>query len=204
MSCAWSGKTRPLRGFRAFRQCVGRDRYASARPSREGREDPALGVAPVAGLRRRGHPPGSFPPDSGSSTRVVAGPGPARWPPPFHLSQRKPGRRGVVRPAYDEPWFQGKLPFSFDLPELQNIPFRLLGGRLAWLRQSPGRAQLLFEVGKHRISVSIFQDRAGLGRLASGFSLRTRPSFNSETWTEGRLWYLAVGGANALRYSRPR
>lgn len=38
-----------------------------------------------------------------------------------------------------KPWFQGKLPFSFNLPELQNTPFHLLGGRLAWFQQSPAR-----------------------------------------------------------------
>jgi anti-sigma factor RsiW len=58
-----------------------------------------------------------------------------------------------------KPWFQGKLPFTFNLPELQNSPFKLIGGRLTYFQQSPG-AQLLFEIRKHRISVFIFQDRA--------------------------------------------
>ncbi len=29
-----------------------------------------------------------------------------------------------------KPWFQGKIPFAFDLPELQNSDFSLLGGRM--------------------------------------------------------------------------
>jgi anti-sigma factor RsiW len=29
-----------------------------------------------------------------------------------------------------EPWFQGKIPFAFNLPELQNTEFSLLGGRM--------------------------------------------------------------------------
>ena len=42
-----------------------------------------------------------------------------------------------------KPWFQGRIPFTFDLPELQGTPFKLVGGRVAYFRQEPG-AQLLF------------------------------------------------------------
>jgi anti-sigma factor RsiW len=95
-----------------------------------------------------------------------------------------------------KPWFQGKLPFSFNLPELQDSPFKLIGGRLAYLQQSPG-AQLVFEVRKHRISVFIFQNRAELSGLNSGPSwLRKKLTFNGETWTEGGLRYFVVGDAN--------
>jgi anti-sigma factor RsiW len=93
-----------------------------------------------------------------------------------------------------KPWFQGKLPFSFNLPEMQNSPFRLIGGRLAYFQQSPG-AQLLFEIGKHRISVFIFQNRAELSRLNARSSLRRKLDFNSEIWTEGGLRYFVVGDA---------
>ena len=93
-----------------------------------------------------------------------------------------------------KPWFQGKLPFTFNLPDLQNSPFKLVGGRLAYFQQSPG-AQLLFQIRQHRISVFIFQDRAGLGRLNSGDWLRRKLAFNSETWTEGGLRYFIVGDA---------
>src|ERR1035441_773214 len=94
-----------------------------------------------------------------------------------------------------KPWFQGKLPFSFDLPEMQSSPFKLTGGRLAYFQQSPG-AQLLFEVQKHRISVFIFQNRAELSRLNSGSSLRRKLAFSSETWAEGGLRYFIVGDAS--------
>jgi len=30
-----------------------------------------------------------------------------------------------------KPWFQGKIPFTFNLPELQNTEFTLVGGRIA-------------------------------------------------------------------------
>lgn len=93
-----------------------------------------------------------------------------------------------------KPWFQGKIPFTFNLPELQGSGFKLIGGRVAYFQQSPG-AQLLFEAGKHRISVFIFQDRDELSRLNSGSALSRKLAFNSETWTEGGLRYFAVGDA---------
>jgi anti-sigma factor RsiW len=89
-----------------------------------------------------------------------------------------------------KPWFQGKLPFSFNLPELGNSPFKLIGGRVAYFQQSPC-AQLLFELRKHRISVFIFQDRAELSRLHS------KLAFSSETWTEGDLRYFVIGDATS-------
>ena len=39
-----------------------------------------------------------------------------------------------------KPWFQGKIPFTFNLPELQNTEFTLLGGRVTYLGQAPGRS----------------------------------------------------------------
>jgi anti-sigma factor RsiW len=94
-----------------------------------------------------------------------------------------------------KPWFQGKLPFTFNLPDLETSPFKLIGGRLTYFQQSPG-AQLLFDVGKHRISVFILQNRAELGRLNSGSSISKQLAFNTETWAEGGLWYFVVGDAS--------
>jgi anti-sigma factor RsiW len=94
-----------------------------------------------------------------------------------------------------KPWFQGKLPFSFNLPELQGSGFTLTGGRLAYFEQSPG-AQLLFELRKHRISVFIFQNRPELSRVDSGSWLRRKLALSSETWTQGGLRYFAVGDAS--------
>jgi anti-sigma factor RsiW len=89
-----------------------------------------------------------------------------------------------------KPWFAGKLPFTFNLPELQGTPFKLVGGRVTYLGQNPG-AQLLFDAGKHHISVFIFQDRNELAKLGSG-AATTRSAFNTETWTEGGLRYFAI------------
>jgi anti-sigma factor RsiW len=94
-----------------------------------------------------------------------------------------------------KPWFQGKLPFTFNLPEVQASPFKLVGGRLTYFQQNPG-AQLLYEVGKHRISLFIFQNRAEFNRLNSGSLLSRNLAFSTETWTDGGLWYFAVGDAS--------
>jgi anti-sigma factor RsiW len=94
-----------------------------------------------------------------------------------------------------KPWFQGKLPFTFNLPEVATSPFKLIGGRLTYYQQSPG-AQLLYEVGQHRISVFIFQNRAELSRLNSGSLLRRKLAFNTETWADGGLWYFVLGDAS--------
>lgn len=55
-----------------------------------------------------------------------------------------------------KPWFQGKIPFSFNLPT--NLPpdTTLDGANLTYLRNQP-TAQLLFSIGKHRVSVFLQQ-----------------------------------------------
>ena len=79
-----------------------------------------------------------------------------------------------------KPWFEGKIPFTFNLPELQGSPFVLAGGRVAYVNQSPG-AELIFRVRQHQISVFIFQERA-LGRAGGSESVRAALSFEVRTW----------------------
>jgi len=62
-----------------------------------------------------------------------------------------------------KPWFQGKVPFTFNVPELQGSPFELVGGKMTYLDQNPG-AELLFTVRKHVLSVFIFKDSPELDR----------------------------------------
>ncbi|HKH99268.1 MAG TPA: anti-sigma factor [Candidatus Sulfotelmatobacter sp.] len=90
-----------------------------------------------------------------------------------------------------KPWFQGKIPFTFNLPELQGSEFTLLGGRVTYLAQTPG-AQLIYQLRKHEISVFIFQDRGEeTASLASGPTKAL--SFNIENWTQDGLRYFVVG-----------
>jgi anti-sigma factor RsiW len=94
-----------------------------------------------------------------------------------------------------KPWFAGKLPFSFNLPELQGSPFRLVGGRLAYFEHSPG-AQLLFDVRKHQLSVFIFQDHPGTIPFNAGTTTARKLAFNMETWAEGGLRYFIISDAS--------
>jgi anti-sigma factor RsiW len=93
-----------------------------------------------------------------------------------------------------KPWFQGKIPFTFDLPELQGSAFTLLGGRLAYFHQEPG-AELLFRYQRHFISVFIFRQTPQLA-LPAPFADESS-SFRVRTWTQGGLRYVVVGDANA-------
>jgi len=79
-----------------------------------------------------------------------------------------------------KPWFQGKIPFTFNLPELQNSDFALVGGRVAYLHQAPG-AELVYQVRKHYITVFIFQEDSVNGSLRSLSGRRKHASFNLET-----------------------
>jgi anti-sigma factor RsiW len=100
-----------------------------------------------------------------------------------------------------KPWFQGKIPFSFNLPELQNSEFTLIGGRVAYLNQTPG-AQLIYQIRQHRISVFVFQDRALPDGLASDSRVRQQLSFNQKTFDEGGLRFFLVGDSSPDDISR--
>jgi anti-sigma factor RsiW len=95
-----------------------------------------------------------------------------------------------------KPWFQGRIPFAFNLPELQNSEFSLLGGRMTYLEQTPG-AHLIYDVRKHHISVFVFQERSLPAKLRNSASLPGKLSFNMETWSQGGLRYFVIGDASA-------
>jgi anti-sigma factor RsiW len=94
-----------------------------------------------------------------------------------------------------KPWFQGKIPFSFNLPELQGSEFTLLGGRVTYLAQTPG-AHLIYQVRKHEVSVFIFQNRGEETASASSGPVNAL-SFNVENWTQNGLRYFVVGDVGA-------
>jgi anti-sigma factor RsiW len=95
-----------------------------------------------------------------------------------------------------KPWFQGKIPFAFNLPELQNSEFTLLGGRMAYLDQTPG-AQLIYDVRKHHISVFVFQERSLQAGLDENSLSPKKVPYNMETWSQGGLRYFVIGDASA-------
>jgi len=93
-----------------------------------------------------------------------------------------------------KPWFEGKIPFSFNLPELQATDFTLIGGRVTYLEQTPG-AQLVYRMKKHEISVFIFQDRGEA--IGSSPAPVHQLSFNVENWTKNGLRYFVIGDVSA-------
>jgi anti-sigma factor RsiW len=92
-----------------------------------------------------------------------------------------------------KPWFQGRIPFSFNVPELTGTEFTLLGGRVVYLHQQPG-AQLIVAMRQHKISVLIFQASPG---LTLPFPASTQASahnaFTVETWQSNGLRFLVIG-----------
>ena len=89
-----------------------------------------------------------------------------------------------------KPWFQGKLPFTFNLPELAaDSPFKLMGGKLVYAQHSPG-AELVYQVRQHKISVFIFQTRDARGQPSAGSQ-----AFVVNGWQQGGLQYYIVTDA---------
>jgi anti-sigma factor RsiW len=93
-----------------------------------------------------------------------------------------------------KPWFEGRIPFTFNLPELQGSPFVLVGGRVSYLGQSPG-AELIFRVRQHQISVFIFPER-GLGATGGDETAGTALSFEVRSWRHNGLRYFVIGDVN--------
>ncbi|MHB8217824.1 MAG: anti-sigma factor family protein [Candidatus Sulfotelmatobacter sp.] len=94
-----------------------------------------------------------------------------------------------------KPWFAGKIPFTFNLPELQDSPFVLLGAKVSYLKQSPG-AELIFRVRQHQISVFIFQERA-LGTVRTDDAVQSALSFTVRSWSQNGLRYFVIGDVSA-------
>src|SRR6476469_8411323 len=90
-----------------------------------------------------------------------------------------------------KPWFQGKLPFTFILPEIAGTSFTLIGGKLVYAQQLPG-AELLYMAGQHKVSVFIFQGTENRERAP----VKTRNlSFTSTTWQQGGLRFYLLTDA---------
>jgi anti-sigma factor RsiW len=93
-----------------------------------------------------------------------------------------------------KPWFEGKIPFAFNLPELQDPDISLVGGRLAYLGQSPG-AELIYRIRKHQVSVFIFQERAVDHLPKSDSTVEThQETFGFRSWSQNGLRYFVIGG----------
>jgi anti-sigma factor RsiW len=96
-----------------------------------------------------------------------------------------------------KPWFQNKLPFSFNIPELDGTEFSLLGGRLVYLHQQPA-AQLIFTMRKHEISVLILQRTGEIAHaLPAGGGIEKHNSFSVEISDAQGLLFVIIGDVDA-------
>ena len=91
-----------------------------------------------------------------------------------------------------KPWFQGKLPFSFNLPDALPADTTLKGANFTYLNGQPA-ALLLFTIHKHEVSVFLTQ--------RSGTAIATTPSgirsgFNIHYASTRDLRIVAVSDVN--------
>ncbi len=88
-----------------------------------------------------------------------------------------------------KPWFEGKLPFAVDVPDLAP-PFHLIGGRVIYWRGQQG-AYLLIGKGAHRISLFVFAND-GVPR-----AIESHAGMTIVVWRARGLAYVAVADVPA-------
>lgn len=82
-----------------------------------------------------------------------------------------------------KPWFEGKLPFSFDVPELAGTPFRIVGGRVVYAHGQPV-GYVMIGKGSHKLSLFVAQ---------VALPSRGMRGFESVSWRANGLTYVLVG-----------
>jgi len=94
-----------------------------------------------------------------------------------------------------KPWFQGRIPFSFNLP--QNLPAdtTLDGANLTYLRSQP-TAQLLYSIGKHHVSVFMQQKNSA---TAVGNSSADHLGFHVTSFRTNDLEVVAISDVDPAR-----
>jgi len=94
-----------------------------------------------------------------------------------------------------KPWFQGKLPFSFNLPEHLPGDTTLDGANLTYLRDQ-ATAQLLYSIGRHRVSVFV---RKRAGTAVSYGALKEVSGFHVAGFSNAALDVVAVSDVDPTR-----
>ena len=84
-----------------------------------------------------------------------------------------------------KPWFEGRVPFAVEVPDLSKTAFRVAGGRVVFWHGQPG-AYLLVIKGAHRISVLAF-NADEVPRIAP------MPQMTIVTWRRNGIAYFAIG-----------
>jgi anti-sigma factor RsiW len=96
-----------------------------------------------------------------------------------------------------KPWFQGKIPFSFNLPQGLPSDIALDGANLTYLGNQPV-AQLLYSIGKHRVSVFL---RQRSGKAEANEWLAERSGFHVMGFNTDDLEVVAVSDVDRARLS---
>ena len=96
-----------------------------------------------------------------------------------------------------KPWFQGKLPFSFNLPENLPAGTTLDGANLTYLGNEP-TAQLLYSIGKHHVSVFV---RKGSRDLTANETSMERAGFHVASFSTKDLAWIAISDVDPAHLS---
>lgn len=96
-----------------------------------------------------------------------------------------------------KPWFQGKLPFSFNLPDKLPADTTLDGANLTYLRNQPV-AQLLYSIGRHRVSVFVAENH---GPARANQLLAEHTGFHVAGFSTADLEVVAVSDVDPGRLS---
>jgi len=96
-----------------------------------------------------------------------------------------------------KPWFQGKIPFSFNLPQGLPSDIALDGANLTYVGNQPV-AQLLYSIGKHRVSVFL---RQRSGKAEANEWLAERSGFHVMGFDTDDLEVVAVSDVDRARLS---
>jgi anti-sigma factor RsiW len=91
-----------------------------------------------------------------------------------------------------KPWFQGKLDFAPQVPDLTPQGFNLAGGRLDYLVDRPAAALIYFR-RRHAINVFI---RPGTGEEVTSTRSLTRQGFQIRHWQHAKMDYWAISDLN--------
>jgi anti-sigma factor RsiW len=92
-----------------------------------------------------------------------------------------------------KPWFQGRVPFSFNLPEALPEGASLEGADLTYLNGRP-TAQLIYRIRKHRASLFVTLRE---GAAEPTVSSSERAGFRLRSFSAGHLQVQAVSDVNA-------
>ncbi len=91
------------------------------------------------------------------------------------------------------PWFQGKLPFAFSLPDTLPPDTTLEGANVTYVQGEPA-AELIYRIRKHRASVFVTENRARMWLMDGAFS---RSGFHLAVRETGTLRLVGVTDADA-------